>query len=107
MRPQKGRKTVSPVTSVRTGCGRCRADATADPCGPCPLYGAYLERFELADEPAVRAAYDRWARRGGWPLLWKLHEPGLMRARLVVAMNLMDAYRGVDPAIVAHHLGVS
>lgn len=61
-----------PVTSDRP-CYRCRADAQTDPCDPCPLYFAWLERRGVADAPDLRDRYRAWAVWGGWKLLWTLH----------------------------------
>jgi hypothetical protein len=96
----------SETTEVSSPCDRCRTDATADPCGPCPLYRAYLERSELADAPAVRAAYDAWATSGGWRIVWGLHRLTHQRAARLEVMSLLAGYPRVNPAIVAHMLEV-
>lgn len=97
---------LSETTGAVSPCDRCRIDATADPCGPCSLYRAYLERSELADEPAVRTVYDAWARAGGWRIVWGFHRLASQRRGLVEVMNLLAAYPRVNPAIVAHMLEI-
>lgn len=87
-------------------CYRCQTDATADPCGPCPLYRAYLERSDLADAPAVRAAYDAWARHGGWRVVWGLHRLAHQRAARLEVVSLLAGYPRVNPAIVARMLEI-
>lgn len=79
----------------------------ADPCGPCPLYRAYLERSGLIDDPAVRAAYDAWVRAGGWRVVWAYHRLARHGVARREASSLRAAYPRVNPAIVAHLLEVA
>jgi len=88
-------------------CYRCQGDVAADPCGPCPLYWAYLERSELADDPIVRATYDAWARAGGWRVVWTFHRLEQHRSARREVMALRAAYPRVNPAIVARMLEIA
>jgi hypothetical protein len=77
--------------SERTGpCDRCRGDSRADPCGPCPLYPAWLERLGLADEPAHRARYAAWVGAGGWRALWAIND---LNNRRVARIRLVEKLR--------------
>jgi len=96
-----------PVTSERP-CGRCRIDATADPCGPCPLYGSWLERLGLADDGGQRGRYAAWVQLGGWPLLWSLHDLPRRRDARLRLLAVLTAYPGLLrrwPAYPAMHPG--
>lgn len=97
----------SVTVSAERPCDACWGNATADPCGPCPLYRAYLERSDLADTPSIRASYDAWATAGGWRIVWGLHLLAQHRAARLEVMALRAAYPRVDPAIVARMLGVT
>jgi hypothetical protein len=75
-------------------CNRCRIDATADPCAPCPLYFGWLERLDLADDATQRIRYAAWVGLGGWPLLWALHGIRLRREERLRLLDVLTVYPG-------------
>lgn len=73
-----------PVTP-EPACGLCQSDPEREPCGRCPLYGAWLERSGLIDDEGRREVYGGWVGAGGWTALWAA---GKARKRAIRAAEI-------------------
>lgn len=73
--------------TAEPACGRCQTDPEREPCGPCPLYGAWLERRGLPDDEGWRAVYRVWLTAIGWASPW---DAARKRRRMAEAAAIRD-----------------
>lgn len=87
--PEKRSQSVTPPASVtpEPACGRCQTDPEREPCAPCPLYGAWLERRRLPDTEGWRAVYRVWSTAVGWASPW---DAARKRRRMAEAAAVRD-----------------